>query len=49
VAHIVDADGYATRTYRRVSVFITIRWSLTELGEVDIRARWTRRLERHPT
>jgi hypothetical protein len=45
VANLIDADGYATRTGRRLSVFVTVRWGLTALGETDIGKRWTRALD----
>ena len=41
VANLFAADSFASKTGRRFTTFITIRWALTAHGEADIRRRWT--------
>lgn len=41
VANLFAADRFASKTARRLTTFITIRWALTAHGEADIRRRWT--------
>jgi hypothetical protein len=41
VINLFAADRFASKTGRRFTAFITIRWALTAHGETDIRKRWT--------
>lgn len=40
VANILDADRFADRTGKALKTFLTIRWALTLLGEINIQSRW---------
>lgn len=41
VENIHAADRFASVTGRRLETFITVRWSLTLPGEINIRSRWS--------
>lgn len=41
VINLRDADLHATRTKRRLTTFVTIRWALTEREEDRINTRWS--------
>lgn len=40
VANLFAADRFASKSGRRLTIFITIRWALTAHGEADINGRW---------